>query len=141
MSAELTTGVAIQRRWVRFPARRPWSCIFRNWSRFGSYNVYLNDTRISYTLTEQHSDQYFCLRRAIRTRAGSVTPRVSFIDLLDLLSPSKSDVNSMKRYLITIDRKSPLALTSLAQKGKEKNPDENRVEFKFLCVVGCLRNS
>ena len=26
-----------------------WSCIFRNWSRFGSYNVYLNDTRISYT--------------------------------------------------------------------------------------------
>ena len=24
----------------------PWSCIFRNWSRFGSYNVYLNDTRI-----------------------------------------------------------------------------------------------
>ena len=31
-------------------AGRPWSCIFRNWSRFGSYNVYLNDTRISYTL-------------------------------------------------------------------------------------------
>ena len=27
----------------------PWSCIFRNWSRFGSYNVYLYDTRISYT--------------------------------------------------------------------------------------------
>ena len=26
-----------------------WSCIFRNWSRFGSYNVYLHDTRISYT--------------------------------------------------------------------------------------------
>ena len=26
------------------------SCIFRNWSRFGSYNVYLYDTRISYTL-------------------------------------------------------------------------------------------
>ena len=33
----------------RFPAGRPWSCIFRYWSRFGSYNVYLNDTRISYT--------------------------------------------------------------------------------------------
>ena len=30
--------------------RRPWSCIFRNWSRFGSYNVYLCDTRIYYTL-------------------------------------------------------------------------------------------
>ena len=24
-------------------------CIFRNWSRFGSYNIYLHDTRISYT--------------------------------------------------------------------------------------------
>ena len=24
-------------------------CIFSNWSRFGSYNVYLHDTRISYT--------------------------------------------------------------------------------------------
>ena len=34
---------------VRFPAGRPWSCIFRNWSRFGSYNVYLIDTRISNT--------------------------------------------------------------------------------------------
>ena len=34
---------------VRFPAGRPWSCIFRNLSRFGSYNVYLHDTRISYT--------------------------------------------------------------------------------------------
>ena len=31
------------------PSRRTWSYIFRNWSRFGSYNVYLNDTRISYT--------------------------------------------------------------------------------------------
>ena len=36
---------------VRFQAAgRPWSCIFRNWSRFGSYNVYLNDTRISHKL-------------------------------------------------------------------------------------------
>ena len=26
-----------------------WSCIFRNLSRFGSYNVYLIDTRISNT--------------------------------------------------------------------------------------------
>ena len=34
---------------VRFPAGRPWNCIFRNWSRFGSYNVYLNNTRISCT--------------------------------------------------------------------------------------------
>ena len=34
---------------VRFLAGRPWSCIFRNWSRFGSYNVYIYDTRISYT--------------------------------------------------------------------------------------------
>ena len=40
----------IQRTRVRFPAGRPWSCIFRNWSRFGSYNVYLNDTQISYSL-------------------------------------------------------------------------------------------
>ena len=39
----------IQRTRVRFPAGRPWSCIFHNWSRFGSYNVYLHDTRISYT--------------------------------------------------------------------------------------------
>ena len=29
------------------PSRK--ACIFRNWSRFGSYNVYLNDIRISYT--------------------------------------------------------------------------------------------
>ena len=43
-------GVVIQRSRVRFPAGRPWSCIFRNWSRFGSCNVYLNDTRISYPL-------------------------------------------------------------------------------------------
>ena len=34
---------------VRFPAGGPWSCIFRSWSQFGSYNVYLNDTRISNT--------------------------------------------------------------------------------------------
>ena len=37
-------------RWSRvvgsIPSRRPWSCIFRNWSRFGSYNVYPSDTRI-----------------------------------------------------------------------------------------------
>ena len=39
--------VVIQRTRVRFPAGRPWSCIFRNLSRFGSYNIYLNDTRIS----------------------------------------------------------------------------------------------
>ena len=30
---------------------RPWSCIFRNWSRFGSYNVYLNDNFLHITLT------------------------------------------------------------------------------------------
>ena len=35
---------------VIFPAGKPWSCIFCNWSRFGSYNVYLYDTQISYTL-------------------------------------------------------------------------------------------
>ena len=32
-----------------YPAGRPWSCIFRNWSGFGSYIVYLIDTRISNT--------------------------------------------------------------------------------------------
>ena len=31
---------------VRFPARRPWSCIFRNWSRFGSYSMYPEDVYI-----------------------------------------------------------------------------------------------
>ena len=40
----------MQRTRVRFPAGRPWSCIFRNWSWLGSYNVYLNDPRIFYTL-------------------------------------------------------------------------------------------
>ena len=35
-----STGLVIQRMRVRFPPGRPWSCIFRNWSRFGSYNVY-----------------------------------------------------------------------------------------------------
>ena len=44
-----STGLVIQRTRVRFPAGRPRSCIFRNWSRFRSYNVYLYDTRISYT--------------------------------------------------------------------------------------------
>ena len=39
-------GLLIQRTRVRFPAEMPWSCIFRNWSRFGSYNVYLSDSRI-----------------------------------------------------------------------------------------------
>ena len=44
-----STGLVIQTTRVRLPAGRPWSCIFRNWSRFGSYIVYLNDTQISYT--------------------------------------------------------------------------------------------
>ena len=43
-------GLVIQRSRVRFPAGRPWSCIFRNWSRFGSYNVYIYDTRILYII-------------------------------------------------------------------------------------------
>ena len=46
-SVMCSTGLVIQRMRVRFPAGRPWSCIFRNWSRFGSYNVYLKDIRIS----------------------------------------------------------------------------------------------
>ena len=43
------TGLVIQRSRVRFPAGGPWSCIFRSWSRFGSYNVYHIDTQISNT--------------------------------------------------------------------------------------------
>ena len=35
------SSIVIQRTWVRFPAGRPWGCIFRNWSRFRSYNVYI----------------------------------------------------------------------------------------------------
>ena len=31
-------GLVIQGTQVQFPARRPWSSIFRNWSRFGSNN-------------------------------------------------------------------------------------------------------
>ena len=47
-------SLVIQRTRVRFPAGRPWSCIFGNWSWFGSYNVYLYDIRISYTNVDFH---------------------------------------------------------------------------------------
>ena len=33
---------------ISIQSGRPWSCIFRNWPRFGSYNVYPYNTRISY---------------------------------------------------------------------------------------------
>ena len=32
------------------PSRKPWSCMFRNWSRLSLENVYLSDTRIYLTL-------------------------------------------------------------------------------------------
>ena len=42
-----STGLVIQRTRVRFPAGRPWRCIFRNWSQFGSYDVYRKPPNIS----------------------------------------------------------------------------------------------
>ena len=58
-----STGLVIQRTRVRFPAARLWSCIFRNWSRFGSYNVYLNDTRI-----HKHNFEFHLLTTSVNAK-------------------------------------------------------------------------
>ena len=45
--------IVIRRTLVRFPTGRPWSCIFRNWFRFGPHNVYVHNTHnfLDITLT------------------------------------------------------------------------------------------
>ena len=52
-SVKCNSKAKVQRLRVRFPAGMPWSCIFCNWSRFGSYNVYLynNSNFLRITLT------------------------------------------------------------------------------------------
>ena len=63
VAQRLSTGLVIQRTRVRFPAGRPWSCIFRNWSQFGSYNVYLNDTRIP-----KHNFEFHLLTTSVNAK-------------------------------------------------------------------------
>ena len=85
---------------VRFPAGRPWSCIFRNWSRFGSYNVYLYDTRISYTL--------LWISKKIMIRLYKITPSFSWTHAIRaLIGWTPCIINDVSDHYLTQDQIKP----------------------------------